>query len=208
MGGYDWFCEALRIVLGIEQQAREAALWPDVEWYHSSIINCKILNITVRHMIMSLIKDYLRADSEVWLLFLCFFRVFFLQFLHSFYIFSLSNSYLCPCWKHARALLNRKRPFGSGKLFRLQGASGGGWSTHLAGAERPVVPGGGGPRAAEALSEERMGWAPDACGMLLVQLMGRGRGSVVPPRLIPPTRLLQAPHIPSVRHWVTRLCVE
>lgn len=52
-------------MLGTVQQAHGADLWPDVEWYHSSIINCKILNITVRHMIMSLIKDYLRADSEV-----------------------------------------------------------------------------------------------------------------------------------------------
>lgn len=79
-----------------------------------------------------------------------------------------------------------------GQRWRLIDTSGRGRAACCTGGRRP--------RAAEALSEERMGWAPDACGMLLVQLMGRGRGSVVPPRLIPPPHLLQAPHIPSVRH--------
>lgn len=45
----------------------------------------------------------------------------------------------------------------------------------------PVVRGGW--RAGELPSESKMGRAYDACGMLLVQLMGRGGGSAVPPRL-------------------------
>lgn len=66
----------------------------------------------------------------------------------------------------------------AGQCSRLFDAAGKG--------ERPVVL--GGLRAGELLSEERMGRAHDACGMLLVQLMGRGRGSVAPPRLtaLPP----------------------
>lgn len=48
--------------------------------------------------------------------------------------------------------------------------------------------------AGELLSDWRMARAHDTCGMLLVQLMGRGRGSVVPPRLTIPTP------IPCIKH--------
>lgn len=65
-----------------------------------------------------------------------------------------------------------------------------GCSTQVAGKAHAVVLRGW--RAGELLSEERMGRTREACGMLLVQLMGKGRGSVVPPRLpilSPPSHL-------------------
>lgn len=63
-------------------------------------------------------------------------------------------------------------------------ASAGRWRRLLCaarGGTSPVVVRGW--RAGELLSEQRMGRARDACGALLVLLMGRGGGSAVPPRL-------------------------
>lgn len=59
-------------------------------------------------------------------------------------------------------------------LFRLQRPSSSGCSTQVAGKAHAVVLRGW--RAGELLSEERMGRTREACGMLLVQLMGKGVG--------------------------------
>lgn len=63
----------------------------------------------------------------------------------------------------------------------VQTISGGGGLMYTAiGVTCPLVVGGW--MAGEPLSEQRMGQACDACGVLLVLLMGRGRGSALPPR--------------------------